>query len=339
MFFKKIRAFIVFIVFVSLFSALGENVSPVVFVKNSIMNFGTLTVAQVSKNKNLNAVFKIQNKSDQILKIEKIATSCGCTSAKPDKVKVRPGESINLDVCINLEGKSGKNKAQIIVTFSNRDLVRLEVNYDVQIDAALFPLQLMIKKKNAKPAEGDITAYFSFSSPITEEKLPKIELLSKNPAITIKKKGVKIGQTPNELNGHYYCSIDFEASVKPEVTELLSSCVLTQDGDPIRSIPIIITERKDVTLRRSSFIMGTIKQSELVPIHLEVDGLTSEKKPILKIEGLVDESLKIERQQDKQLLSFNVRWDRLGFSSRQGMVVVGDNIELPFSCIANVVVN
>ena len=329
--------FIVF--FIIVYPVLGEKLSPFVFVEKTTVDFGTLTVAQVSKTKNLDTVFRIHNTSDQVIKIEKIATSCGCTSAKADKPEVQPGGVLNLDVQINPEGKSGKNKVQIIVTFTNSDIVSLEVAYDVQIDAALFPLQLHIQKKNGETAYGTITAYISSSLPITEEKLAKVELLSKNPTITIQKKGVSIGKTPNELDGHYYCSIDFEVAVNPEIHELISACVLTQDEIPVRSIPIIITEKKDVTLQRSSFIIGTVKQGESVPVQLELDSLTSGAKPILKIEGLVDGTLKIYRQQDKEILSFNLRWDKLGFSCCQGTVATGGGTSLPFSCIANVIGN
>jgi hypothetical protein len=327
----------VVIFFLGMFSVFGSS-STSIFIEKPIMDFGTLTVSQVSKNKNLEAVFKIQNRGNQTLKIEKIATSCGCTSAKPDKTEVQSGDILYLNVDINLSGKSGKKKVQIIVSFSNGDLASLEVAYDVQIDAALFPLQLSIQKKSGESAQETLTAYFSFSSPITEEKLPKIEVLSKHPAITIRKKGVRIGKTPNELNGHYYCSVDFEASISPEVQELISFCVLTQDEDPVCSIPIIITEKKDLWLRRSSFTLGTVKQGEIIPINLEIEGHAATEKPSLTIEGLVDGSLKTEQKQNRLILSFDLRWDKAGFSCSQGTVVMGVGNNLPFSCIANVVV-
>jgi hypothetical protein len=136
----KVPALMALLVSVTMISAGAKSDDSSLFVEKTTVDFGTLTVAQVSKNKLLETVFKIKNTSDQVLKITKIATSCGCTSAKPDKTEALPGESINLAVLINLEGKSGKNKVQIVVSFGNGDLVPLEANYDVQIDASLFPL-------------------------------------------------------------------------------------------------------------------------------------------------------------------------------------------------------
>lgn len=320
----------------SIHSLVAGGAASSFLIENPQIDFGSLSVHQVSQQKKLDGTFKIKNTSNKPLKIEKISASCGCTSSTPDKTEVKPGKTINLNIAINLEGKSGNNQVQVVVLFTNGETASLKALYDVQIDAALFPLELHLYKKKGESAQGTITAYYSFPTPIAKEKLPKIELFCKNPQITFRRKEVRIGKTPNELNGHYYCSIDFEVTISPEVYELVSSAVLKQEGDPIRSIPIIVTEKKEISLRRSAFLFSDIKQGDKTPVRLEIEGLCSFQKPSVTMEGLVEGALKSTMNGSTEIVDFDLRWDKAGLSCLQGVIQLEGSVKMPFSCMANV---
>ena len=58
-------------------------------------------------------IFVITNEGNDLLKITKVWASCGCTAVMPKKNELKPGESTDIKVTFNSEGKSGKQNKTV----------------------------------------------------------------------------------------------------------------------------------------------------------------------------------------------------------------------------------
>jgi hypothetical protein len=66
---------------------------PVLTLSEAAFDFGKVKYGQV-----LEHTFTVKNEGESILKIDRIATSCGCTTAKIDKEEIKPEEKAQLQV-------------------------------------------------------------------------------------------------------------------------------------------------------------------------------------------------------------------------------------------------
>lgn len=92
---------------------LAQNKTPKISIEPEVFDFGKIVEGTV-----VNKEFTITNKGNDVLKIEKVRASCGCTAASPKKNELKPGESTTLDVSFNSANRSGKQKKHVYV-FSN----------------------------------------------------------------------------------------------------------------------------------------------------------------------------------------------------------------------------
>lgn len=68
--------------------------------------------------------FKIKNLGKEVLEINKIATSCACTSAEVDKEIIRPNEEVSLKVIYNtglMSGSHAKGDQERIIYVKSND--------------------------------------------------------------------------------------------------------------------------------------------------------------------------------------------------------------------------
>jgi len=92
---------------------LAQNKAPKISIEPDEFDFGKIVEGTV-----VNKEFKITNKGNDVLKIEKVRASCGCTAASPKKNELKPGESTTIDVAFNSANRAGKQKKHVYV-FSN----------------------------------------------------------------------------------------------------------------------------------------------------------------------------------------------------------------------------
>ena len=97
-----------FIVFTTM--SFAQLLAPKISVQQGEYNFG-----EIKQGEKVTHVFVITNNGGDILKINEVHASCGCTAAKPDKDQLKPGESTNLVVTFNSTGRFGKQKKLIRV--------------------------------------------------------------------------------------------------------------------------------------------------------------------------------------------------------------------------------
>ena len=99
----------------------AQMFQPELVVQNKVHDFGTITSGDVVSH-----TFVLTNNGGDVLKIENVRASCGCTAAKPEKNELEPGESTNLVVTFNSKGRKGPQKKTVRVTTNdpvNKEMV------------------------------------------------------------------------------------------------------------------------------------------------------------------------------------------------------------------------
>jgi Protein of unknown function (DUF1573) len=158
----KISAFILF-----LFSiGFAQMFQPELVVQNKTHDFGTITTGDIVVH-----TFVLTNNGGDVLKIDGVKASCGCTAAKPDKSELAPGESTNLVVTFNSKGRRGPQKKTIRITSNdpqNKEML-LSITADVadKEDTSGSP-SIQFSESNhdfGNLKEGDVVDYtFKFSN-------------------------------------------------------------------------------------------------------------------------------------------------------------------------------
>ena len=106
---KKLFLFLLFVP-IALFGQFGD---PEIVPHLKSFNFGDISEGEIVSHD-----FIIFNRGTNILKINRVKASCGCTAAMPEKSELEPGESTNLTVTFNSSGRNGAQKK----------LIRIETN-------------------------------------------------------------------------------------------------------------------------------------------------------------------------------------------------------------------
>jgi len=160
---KKILFFIVAISFASFAQFYG----PKLLVQPSTHDFGEIT-----QGEKVTHVFVLTNNGGDLLIIEKVQASCGCTAANPEKNELAPGESTNLEVIFNSAGRHGAQKKNITLKSNDPEnpLVKLIItatvvksdNPEAKLPALYFP---ETKHDFGKVKEGNVVEFtFNFSN-------------------------------------------------------------------------------------------------------------------------------------------------------------------------------
>jgi|GEM_PF-1117441 len=104
--------------------------------------------------------FVLKNTGNDTLKILRIRTSCGCTTPGVREMEIPPGEQAELPVQMNLHGRSGPQKQQVVLTTNDPDnrMVTLRMSGEavplISIDPRTLNLKLI---RPGEKAEGVIT--------------------------------------------------------------------------------------------------------------------------------------------------------------------------------------
>jgi hypothetical protein len=104
--FNKIIS-LVFILFAFIFA---QNNVPKIVVQPQEYDFGN-----ISQEDKVTHDFEIYNKGTGDLRIINVRGSCGCTAATPAKTNLAPGDSTELTVVFNPEGKIGKQNKLVYI--------------------------------------------------------------------------------------------------------------------------------------------------------------------------------------------------------------------------------
>lgn len=100
----------IFSVFILSSICLAQIVGPRISVQLIEHNFGDIIQGQVAAHS-----FKLSNVGGDILKINEVRPTCGCTAAQPEKKELAPGESTTIKVEFNSAGRLGYQEKYILV--------------------------------------------------------------------------------------------------------------------------------------------------------------------------------------------------------------------------------
>jgi len=105
-----IRTLMIVLLFFSV-SVFPQLMAPKIGVQQLNHDFGDINQGDVVTH-----AFVITNNGGDLLKINDVKASCGCTAAKPEKSELGPGESTNLSVTFNSKGRKGPQTKTVTVT-------------------------------------------------------------------------------------------------------------------------------------------------------------------------------------------------------------------------------
>ena len=95
---KKAIGFLVF----STAFIFAQVIGPKISVLHSDYNFG-----DIIQGEKVSHSFTITNSGGELLTISDVKASCGCTAAVPEKNELKPGESTQIKVEFNSQGRKG----------------------------------------------------------------------------------------------------------------------------------------------------------------------------------------------------------------------------------------
>jgi uncharacterized cupredoxin-like copper-binding protein len=134
--------------------SVAQLVEPKLVLQQIEHDFGDIVQGEVVSH-----VFVLSNSGGNLLTIDKVRPSCGCTAAMPEQNELGPGESTNLTVSFNSKGRMGNQKK----------IVRIETNDPES------PQQIITIKGNvvAGDVKQDVKPVLEFSE--TQHDFGKIE--------------------------------------------------------------------------------------------------------------------------------------------------------------------
>jgi len=94
----------------------AQMIGPKAVVQQKVHDFGDIKQGEIVK-----ASFLISNSGGDLLRIEDVRASCGCTAGKPDKTELKPGESTKLEVTFNSKGRRGIQQQRVTVNTNDPD--------------------------------------------------------------------------------------------------------------------------------------------------------------------------------------------------------------------------
>lgn len=114
----------------------GQDSVPKIEITPESYDFGTIVFGTIAEYN-----FKVKNSGKETLEIKRVATSCGCTTAKVSQIKINPGETADLSVKYDTaamgEGPHGTGKQDRIIYIKSNDPVNPQI--EVTISAFVTP--------------------------------------------------------------------------------------------------------------------------------------------------------------------------------------------------------
>lgn len=86
--------------------------------------------------------FKVRNAGEGELRIQRVRTTCGCTSAPMKKMQLEPGEETEVTVIFNSTRYKHKTSKSAIITSNDPVNRSMRVTFSANMDTAGFPLDI-----------------------------------------------------------------------------------------------------------------------------------------------------------------------------------------------------
>lgn len=201
-----------------------ENELPLASASQSRFVFGTVVEGTAVLHD-----FIIENKGQGTLTIEKVQTSCGCTTASYDKT-IAPGTEGKISIEGNTRGYGGRKFSKTITVYTNdphHKQIKLYISGSVDAFALVKPERVYLTGTAKQKIQSTVTVtpleHYPFN--ITESHTDK-GLKEKVVLLLEKKKDRYVLTVKNNLKepGNYQGRIHLktDSSVKPEITILVA---------------------------------------------------------------------------------------------------------------------
>jgi len=147
-------------------SLLAQDAKPKLVMEKTNHDFG-----KIEKTSEAKTTFKFQNTGKAELVITDVSTSCGCTTAKPEKTTYAPGESGEIPVSFNPSRFNGVVEKRVTIVSNDPENPRMVVSIRAEVltDLSVVPESVMVPKLNRQtPQVQEIT--------VSAEKLANLEI-------------------------------------------------------------------------------------------------------------------------------------------------------------------
>ncbi len=237
-----LRYFILLVCCIVVGFATQASAQPRITTSEPIYQFGTALNTEVVTND-----FTIQNTGDQVLIIQGIQTSCGCSAAHPEKDQLEPGESTTISANFDLKNRYGPQTTSFTVRSNDPQTSALRLQFRGE---ALAPINIEPRSVNFRQVM------------LGGESVEKVRVTSMLPELFF-----NIERIVNPIDA---LTVDYEMLESGKEYELtLSVKENAPEGTFNNNISIHTgsAEYPVVTLRVAGQVMGDIV---IVPTHLRI---------------------------------------------------------------------
>jgi hypothetical protein len=99
--------------------ATAQIVGPKISYQESNYDFGDVSEGDIVVHD-----FEIYNTGGDVLKINHVRASCGCTAVKPEKDVLEPGEATTIKVSFNTARRKGKQRKHVYVLSNDPEILK-----------------------------------------------------------------------------------------------------------------------------------------------------------------------------------------------------------------------
>ncbi|MGA1867865.1 MAG: DUF1573 domain-containing protein [bacterium] len=193
------RLYIAFLLSVFLIYPINSFAAPHITFSDTSFNFG-----EIHQNQEVDHIFTFQNTGDQVLTIDKVQTSCGCTAAVLSEKSIKQGESGEIKIRFNSGLSQGSQKKTIYVRSNDpaEPVVQLVIEAYVKVDFEVSPPRVYFNQiKKGQTATKEVilkntgeksiliksidTMPSSFTAKISSEKIKLPISLKQNDSLSI----------------------------------------------------------------------------------------------------------------------------------------------------------
>lgn len=89
--------------------------------------------------------FPVTNPTDKVIKISRVQTTCGCTSAKDNPKEIGPGETVDIKVSYNSAGRGGRQAKTVSVWTDEGPGVQYQLSFAGTAREDIFPKDRIVR--------------------------------------------------------------------------------------------------------------------------------------------------------------------------------------------------
>lgn len=108
---------------------IDKNSKARIHIEEKLHDFGKIT-----EGKKVMHNFVVKNVGKDLLKINKVRASCGCTAVVPKKNELKEGESTTINVEFDSEGRLGKQKKSVYIYSNDPTNSKIKIQFKVFVN-------------------------------------------------------------------------------------------------------------------------------------------------------------------------------------------------------------